>query len=164
MRIASVEAIPAGNACYARVVGDDGTSGVGESTFFAWPTAVAEIVRSIGASLEGRDAFDLEHHWLTLYRALSFRGMAVTGAISAVDQALWDLKGKHFGVPVWQLLGGRARTAVRAMKVLVDEGPIDQLVESARRAVDDEGYSALKILLFQSEHHMMRQAARIDDL
>ncbi len=52
MRIASVEAIPAGSACYVRVVGDDGTSGVGESTFFGWPTAVAEIVRSFGPSLK----------------------------------------------------------------------------------------------------------------
>ena len=57
----------------------------------------------------GRDAFDVEHHWNMAYRALCFRGMAVTGAISAVDQALWDLKAKHFEVPVWQLLGGRAR-------------------------------------------------------
>ena len=109
-----MEAIPAGNACYVRVVADDGSSGVGESTFFGWPTAVAEIVRSFGTYLQGRDPFDVEHHWLALYRALSFRGMAVTGAISAVDQALWDLKGKHFEVPVWQLLGGRARRAVRA--------------------------------------------------
>ena len=50
MRIASVEAIPAGRFCYVRVVGDDGTSGVGESTFFGWPTAVAEIVPSIAAA------------------------------------------------------------------------------------------------------------------
>jgi galactonate dehydratase len=163
MRISSVEAIPAGNSCYARVVGDDGTSGVGESTFFGWPTAVSEIVRSIGEYLQGRDAFDVEHHWLALYRALSFRGMAVTSAISAVDQALWDLKGKHFEVPVWQLLGGRARRAVRAMKVL-EGGSTETLVEEARHAVDDEGYGALKILLFQNEHHLMRQAARIDDL
>ncbi len=164
MRIASVEAIPAGNACYARVVGDDGTSGVGESTFFAWPAAVAEIIRSIGTSLHGRDAFDVEHHWVALYRALSFRGMAVTGAISAVDQALWDLKAKHFEVPVWQLLGGRSRRAVRAMTVLVDEHSTAELVDSARHAVEVEGYSALKILLFQNEHHLMRQAARIEDL
>jgi galactonate dehydratase len=164
MRIASVEAIPAGNACYVRVTADDGTCGVGESTYFGWPTAVAEIVRSIGAYLEGKDAFDVEHHWLQLYRALCFRGMAVTGAISAVDQALWDLKGKHFEVPVWQLLGGRSRRAVRAMKVLVDEHSVEQVVESARHAVEDEGYSALKVLLFQNEHHLMRQAARIDDL
>jgi len=164
MRIASVEAIPSGNACYARVVGDDGTSGVGESTFFGWPTAVAEIIRSIGTSLHGRDAFDVEHHWVALYRAFSFRGMAVTGAISAVDQALWDLKAKHFEVPVWQLLGGRSRRAVRAMKVLVDEHSTAELVDSARYAVEVEGYSALKILLFQNEHHLMRQAARIEDL
>ncbi|MGA3216673.1 MAG: mandelate racemase/muconate lactonizing enzyme family protein [Acidimicrobiales bacterium] len=164
MRIASVEAIPAGSACYVRVVAEDGTSGVGESTFFGWPTAVAEIVASIGAYLQGRDPFDLEHHWNMIYRALCFRGMAVTGAISAVDQALWDLKAKHFEVPVWQLLGGRARRAVRAMKVLVDEHSSDELIASARRAVEVEGYSALKILLFQNEHHTMRQAARIGDL
>jgi galactonate dehydratase len=163
VRIDSVEALPAGAACYVRVTAEDGTSGVGESTYFGWPTAVAEIVRSFGVYLQGRNALDVEHHWLALYRALSFRGMAVTGAISALDQALWDLKGKHFDAPVWQLLGGRARRAVRAMKVL-ETGATDQVVEAARRAVEDEGYTALKIILFQSEHHLMRQAARIDDL
>ena len=163
MRIESVEAIPAGGACYVRVVGDDGTWGVGESTFFGWPSAVAEIVRSFETYLKGRDAFDVEHHWLSLYRALSFRGMAVTSALSAIDQALWDIKGKHFEVPVWQLLGGRARQAVRAMRV-VDMGSIDQVVDAARHAVEGEGYTALKILLFQHDHHLMRQAARLNDL
>jgi galactonate dehydratase len=163
MLIDSVEAIPAGSACYVRIIADDGTVGVGESTFFGWPTAVAEIVRSFGSYLQGRDALDVEHHWLALYRTLSFRGMAVTGAISAIDQAIWDLKGKHFEVPVWELLGGRARQAVRAMRV-VDTGTTDQVVEAARRSVEDEGYGALKILLFQDEHHLMRRAAQIDDL
>src|SRR5208283_3469021 len=75
-----------------------------------------------------------------------------------------DLKAKHFEVPVWQLLGGRARRAVRAMKVLVEEHSVEELVASARHAVEVEGYGALKILLFQNEHHQMSQAARIDDL
>jgi galactonate dehydratase len=163
MRIESVEAIPAGSACYVRVTADDGTHGVGESTFFGWPNAVAEIVRSFGRYLQGRDPLDVEHHWLALYRVLSFRGMAVTGAISALDQALWDLKGKHFEAPVWQLLGGRARRAVRAMRVL-DTGTLEEVVENARRAVADEGYTALKILLFQRDHHVRRQASRIEDL
>jgi galactonate dehydratase len=163
LRIERVEAIPAGAACYVRVTTEDGTSGVGESTFFGWPTAVAEIVRSFGTHLQGRSALDVEDHWLDLYRALSFRGMAVTGAISALDQALWDIRGKHFGVPVWQLLGGRSRTAVRAMRV-VDTGSTEQVVEAARRSVQDEGYGALKILLYQDDHHAMRQARRIDDL
>jgi galactonate dehydratase len=164
MRVESVEAIPAGSSCYVRVTSDDGSTGVGESTFFGWPNAVADIVTSIGSYLKGADAFDVEHHWNMAYRALSFRGMAVTGALSAVDQALWDLKAKHFEVPVWQLLGGRARRAVRAMKVLVDEHSAEELVESSRRAVFEEGYGALKILLFHNEHHLMRQAARLDDL
>jgi galactonate dehydratase len=163
MRIESVEALPAGNSCYVRVTADDGTHGVGESTFFGWPTAVAEIVRSFGTYLQGRDPLDVEHHWLALYRALSFRGMAVTGAISALDQALWDLRGKRFEVPVWQLLGGRARRAVRAIRVL-DTGTLEQVVENARRAVADDGYTALKILLFQHDHHLGRQASRIEDL
>jgi galactonate dehydratase len=163
LRIESVEAIPAGGACYVRVVADDGTSGVGESTFFGWPSAVAEIVRPLGAYLKGRDALAVEDHWLALYRALSFRGMAVTGAISALDQALWDIRGKHFDVPVWQLLGGRARRDVRAMRV-IDAASMDEVVAASRQAVEREGYSALKILLFQESHHGMRQAVRIDDL
>ena len=163
MRIESVEAIPAGGACYVRVTADDGSTGVGESTFFGWPTAVAEIVKSFGAYLQGRDPLDVEHHWLALYRAFSFRGMVVTGAISAIDQALWDLKGKHFGAPVWELLGGRARRAVRAMRV-VDTGTLEQVVEASRRAVADDGYTALKVILFQHDHHGGRQAARIADL
>jgi galactonate dehydratase len=163
MRIESVEAIPAGSACYVRVVTDDGTTGVGESTFFAWPTAVAEIVKGYSGYLQGKDPFDVEHHWLGIYRAFSFRGMAVSGALSAIDQALWDIKGKHFGVPAWQLLGGRARRAVRAIRVL-DTGSFDEVVASARRAVDVEGYTALKVILFQHDHHPQRQAARIADL
>jgi galactonate dehydratase len=163
MRIESFQVFPSAGACYVRVITEDGTSGVGESTFFGWPTAVAEIASSFSSYLIGRDPFDVEQHVLALYRALSFRGMAVTGALSALDQALWDLKGKHFEVPVWTLLGGRARTAVRAMRVV--GGPTrEQMVEEARSAVGDEGYSALKVLLFQGEHHQMRQAQRIDDL
>jgi galactonate dehydratase len=136
---------------------------VGEAGFSGWPTAVAEIVRSMGAALRGLDPFDVEHHWLALYRAFSFRGMAVTGALSAIDQALWDIKGKRLDMPVWALLGGRARRAVRAMRVL-DTGTLEEVVGAARRAVADEGYSALKILLFQHDHHAVPHAARIKDL
>jgi len=163
MRIDTVEAIPAGGSCYVRVTADDGTHGVGESTFFGWPTAVAEIVGSLGEALRGGDPLDVEHHWLALYRAYSFRGMALTSALAAIDQALWDLRGKHFGVPVWVLLGGRARRAVRAMRV-VETGTLEEVVEFARRAVAQEGYTALKILLFQHDHHGARHAARIEDL
>ncbi len=163
MRVESLEVFPATRACYLRVRAEDGTCGVGESTYFGWPEAVADIARSFAPYLVGRDPFDTEQHFLALYRALCFRGMAVTGALSALDQALWDLKGKHFEVPVWQLLGGRARKAVRAMRVL-RTGTLDEVVEAARVAVDVEGYTAIKVLLFQHEHHGMRQAQALADL
>ncbi len=65
MRIASVEAIPAGNACYVRVTAEDGTIGVGESTFFGWPTAVGrDRPLDRRATSRVKDAFDVEHHWI----------------------------------------------------------------------------------------------------
>ena len=163
MRIEKIEAIPAGNACYVRLTTDDGTTGVGESTFFAWPSAVAELVKGFASYLVGKDPLDVEHHWLAIYRNLSFRGMAVSGALSAIDQALWDIKGKHYETPVWQLLGGRVRQAVRAMRV-IEPGSLDEVVERSRVAVQDDHYTALKIILFQHDHHPMRQASRIEDL
>jgi galactonate dehydratase len=90
------------------------------------------------------------------------RGMAITGALSAIDQALWDIRGKHFEAPVWQLLGGKVRDRVRAMFVL-GYGPLDEIISQAKGAAA-EGYSAVKVLLFQKEHHLMRHGARLKDL
>jgi len=88
--------------------------------------------------------------------------MAVSGAISAVDQALWDIKGKVLDEPVWRLLGGRVRRGVRAMRVL-DTGTIDE-VNAAGAAAAAGGYTAVKVLLFQYDHHQMPTARRIADL
>lgn len=162
MRIESVEALPAGSACYVRVTTDTGLVGVGESTYFGWPTAVAEIVASFAPRMVGEDPFAVEHHGLMLYRALSMRGMAVTSAISALDQALWDIRGKRFEVPVWQLLGGRCRRAVRAMLVVAGETP-EGVADACRAAVAD-GYGAIKVILFTHELHRLRQARRIEEL
>jgi galactonate dehydratase len=162
LRIDTVEALPAAGALYVRITADDGTSGVGESTFFGWPEAAGVIARSFHPLLRGADPFDTEHLWLMMYRALSFRGMAVVGAISAIDQALWDLKGKALGEPVWRLLGGRVRKGVRAMRVL-PYGTGDEVVDAATVAVS-EGYTAVKVLLFQPEHHAMALDRRLRDL
>ena len=51
----------------------------------------------------------IEHHWQYLYRWSHFRGAAKMGALSAIDIALWDIRGKHLGVPCYQLLGGKCR-------------------------------------------------------
>ena len=55
----------------------------------------------------------MEHHWQYMYRFSHFRGAAIMGAISALDIAMWDIAGKHFGVPAYQLMGGRTRDKAR---------------------------------------------------
>lgn len=162
MRIESVDTFVAHNWMFVRIRTDTGLEGVGESTFFGFPDATALIAQRYGAMMIGEDPMRVEYHWLRLYRTLSMRGMGIGGAISAIDQALWDIKGKHFQAPVWQLLGGKARDKVRAMMVL-NYGTVDEVNAAAKAAVA-EGYTALKVLLFQEEHHRMRHGARLQSL
>ena len=162
MKIEDIETFTAHDWLFVRVRTDTGLTGVGESTFFMWPESVEVIVKSFAERLRGEDPMRVEHHWLDLYRGRSMRGMEVTSALSAIDQALWDIRGKHLQAPVWELLGGRVRDRVRAMLVL-RYGTIDE-VNAAAAAGVAEGYTALKVLLFQPEHHTMPHAARIADL
>ncbi len=162
MKIDSVETFFAHNWMFVRLRTDSGLTGIGESTFFAFPEAAAAVVARYAPKLRGQDPLRAEFIFLDLYRSVSMRGMAIGGALSAIDQALWDIRGKHFQAPVWQLLGGRVRDRVRAMLV-IDHGTIDQVVTDCRAAVG-RGYTALKILLFEEEHHRMRHGARLQDL
>ena len=61
----------------------------------------------------GEDPLRIEHHFQYFYRFSHFRGAAICAALSAIDIALWDIAGKHLGVPVYQLLGGAVRDRVR---------------------------------------------------
>lgn len=96
------------------IVCDDGTTGWGECLGPALLNAA--VVKAYAQWLIGRDPLETEKHWAVLYNALrdqGQRGLTVT-ALSGIDIALWDIKGKHFDVPVSTLLGGRFRESVRA--------------------------------------------------
>lgn len=162
MRIETVETIIAHMSMFVRIRTDNGIEGVGECTMFAFPEAPVAVIERFKPHLIGADPMRVEYLWLKLYRSVSMRGMAISGALSAIDQALWDIRGKHFSAPIWELLGGRARDRVRAMLVL-NYGTVDQLCAEAKSAVED-GYTALKVLLFQDEHHLMTHAARLKDM
>ena len=161
-RIEKVERFVAGNSVFVRLTTDQGVQGVGESTAFAFPRAVDEVLKSFEPYLIGIDPMDVEKHWLSLYRALGWRGITLGGAISAIDQALWDIKARIYEAPVWEVLGGRARNGVRAMKVVVG-GTLEELVAQSVEA-QNEGYTAIKVILHQHEHHLMRHAQKIEDL
>lgn len=96
------------------VICDDGTVGWGECLGPARPNAA--VVEAYKPWLIGQNPLETEKIWATCYNALrdqGQRGLTVT-ALSGIDIALWDIKGKHFGVPVSTLLGGRFRDSVRA--------------------------------------------------
>jgi galactonate dehydratase len=113
MKITNVEPVRADRYLFVRVHTDAGLTGVGESGAWAFLDAAEAAIRQFARYLVGQDPLRIEHHWNYLYRAYHFRGAALMGAVSALDIALWDIAGKHFGVPVWQLLGGKTREKVR---------------------------------------------------
>lgn len=162
MRIDQVETFVARASVFVRITTDTGLRGIGESTAFAYPLAVQEVIKSLEGYLVGTDPLEVEKHWLMMYRACGWRGITLGGALSAIDQALWDIRGHYYEEPVWQLLGGRSRKGVRAMKV-IPTGTTEQVVEGAVEA-QNAGYTAIKVLLYQHEHHLMRHAEKIEDL
>ncbi len=99
---------------FIKIDTSEGITGYGESTIHFFPQAVYGMLQDIKPYLIGEDPERIEHLWQMCFRRLFMRGGPVTGAaISGIDMALWDIKGKALGVPVYQLLGGLARTKVR---------------------------------------------------
>ena len=114
MKITSVETYPVDRFLFIKVHTDEGITGIGESGAWGHLEASAAAIESKFAPyLVGKDPLLIEHHWQNMYRSSHFRGAAIMGGISAIDVALWDIAGKHFGVPVYQLLGGKVRDKAR---------------------------------------------------
>jgi galactonate dehydratase len=113
MRITKVEPLLIDRYLFVRVETDDGIVGLGESGAWGFLEASSAAIEKFGRYLVGQDPRRIEHHWQYMYRYSHFRGSAIMGAISAIDIALWDITGKHFGVPVYALLGGRTRDRAR---------------------------------------------------
>lgn len=113
MKIAEVKSLLIDRYLFCEITTDNGLKGVGESGAWGFLEASAAAIDKFGRYLIGQDPLRIEHHWQYMYRFSHFRGAAIMGALSAVDIALWDIAGKHFGVPVHQLLGGRVRDKAR---------------------------------------------------
>lgn len=102
------------NWVFVKIVTDNGITGVGEGG--GWPEVVEKGIRELSHFLIGEDPFAIERLWLKLYDVLHGHGLtgAVRGGVqSAIDMALWDIKGKALGVPVYELLGGKVWDKIR---------------------------------------------------
>ena len=142
MKIDKIESFFIRNGYVIRIHTDTGISGVGQTACWGYPEAVDQIINTFKKYLIGQNPMRIEHHWQYLYRMGPFRGTALSGAISAVDIALWDIKGKHFGVPIWELLGGNCRDKIR-LHLLGGGGTPETMFDAAKAAVE-EGFTALK--------------------
>jgi len=113
VKIVEIETIPVDRYLFVKVHTDAGITGLGESGAWGYLEASQAAVATFKRYLIGQDPLRIEHHWQYLYRWSHFRGAAIMGALSAIDLALWDIAGKHFGVPCYQLLGGKCRDKAR---------------------------------------------------
>ena len=113
MKITRVEALPIDRYLFVQVHTDEGITGLGSPAPGATSRPRSRRSRSSVATWWGRTRVRIEHHWNVMYRIGHFRGAAIMGALSAIDIALWDIKGKALGVPVYDLLGGRCRDKAR---------------------------------------------------
>lgn len=97
-----------------KITTDDGIVGWGEATLENKPKSTMAAVEELSEYLIGKDPLRIEHHWQHIYRSAFFRGGNVLmSALSGIDQALWDIAGKFYGVPTYKLLGGPTRDRVR---------------------------------------------------
>ncbi len=130
------------NYVYVKVTTDEGLVGWGEST--CGPLAVANMVDEIGATLIGKDPFRIEQHWQEMYHLWhNVRGGVVQmAAISGIEIALWDIKGKAFDCPVWELLGGQMRERIWTYGRFDGQTPEDCVEHALRETAT--GLTALK--------------------
>ncbi len=115
MKIARVDQFfPRRRMRLVRITTDSGLVGWGETTLEGKPNSTVAAVDELAEYLIGKDPLRIEHHWQHIYRSAFFRGGNVLmSALSGIDQALWDIAGKHYGVPAYQLLGGAVRDRIR---------------------------------------------------
>lgn len=144
---------------FLKVTTSDGTVGWGEPVVEGRAKTVRAAVEELMDNyLIGEESVDIERHWQTMYRGGFYRGGPILmSAIAGIDQALWDIKGKRFGAPVYELLGGRACDRIRVYQWIGGDRPAD--VGNAASEKVEEGFSALKMNATSELRHIDTPAA-----
>lgn len=129
---------------FLKLTTESGVVGWGEPVVEGRADSVAACVNEMRDAVVGKSCEDIEDMFQTLYRAGFYRGGPVlTSAISGIEQAMWDAKGKYHDMPVWQMLGGKVRDRVQVYRWIGGDHPRDT-AEAAREALS-QGYSAVKM-------------------
>ena len=114
MKITGIEPILAGGRyLFVKVHTDEGLIGLGECGAWAYQEATVSVLKQMEKMIVGQDPLRTEFIWNALSRNLHFRGSVTQSAVSGIDIALWDLKGKYFQVPCYELMGGKVREKIK---------------------------------------------------
>ena len=129
---------------FVEIVTDEGITGWGEAVLEGHAAAVLSCVQEYKDYLIGFDPCRIEDIHATIYRAGFYRGGGVLmSALSGIDQALWDIKGKVFNAPVYELMGGACRDKMKVYSWIGGDRPSD--VGAAAKEKQDAGFKAIKM-------------------
>lgn len=142
------------NWVFVKVITDSGLYGVGEATLEYREPTVVQAIKELERYLVGKDPYNIEAFWHDAYRDAYWRGgVVLMSALAGVEMALWDIKGKDLGVPVYQLLGGKVRDSVKcyANAWFAGAKKPEEFAQKAKIAVKN-GFSGLKWDPFGKEY------------
>ena len=148
------------NWTFVKLYTDSGLTGVGEASLERFDEVVVKALESFKDFLVGKDPFQIVYIWNALYKGTFWHGqLIILTALSAVEQALFDIKGKALNVPVYELLGGKLRDRVRAyanawafqhvVTELTAEDTPESMAKNAQKMVE-KGFTAMKWDPFRS--------------
>lgn len=145
MKITATELFPvAPRWLFLKLSTDEGIYGWGEPIVEGRAATVAAAVKEMEPYFLGRDPDQIEDIWQVLYRGGFYRGGPVLmSAIAGIDQALWDIKGKRYGMPIYQFLGGPVRDKMRVYSWIGGDRPAEVAVSAAQQV--SAGFTALKM-------------------
>jgi len=138
---------------FLKIITDEGIEGWGEPVVEGRADTVKAAVLELSNYLIGENAFTIEDHWQKMYRGGFYRGGPILmSAIAGIDQALWDIKGKYYNTPIYELLGGRVRKKVKIYSWIGGDRPHDVGKEAKKK--QDMGFKAIKMNASEEMHYI----------
>jgi len=147
MKITDVKLVFAKHYLFVKVYTDEGIIGLGEAGNWGYLGATAAAIEKFIPYLIGKNPFAIEDIDQNLYRAVYFRGSVIMSAISAIDIALWDIKGKKLNVPVYELLGGKTRNKIRVYASPMTKNKDVKSLINSYKELQSQGFTAAKIFV-----------------
>ena len=143
MKITGIEPILAGGRyLFVKVHTDEGLIGLGECGAWAYQEATVSVLKQMEKMIVGQDPLRTEFIWNALSRNLHFRGSVTQSAVSGIDIALWDLKGKYFQIPCYELMGGKVREKIK-IYVNARAGDAKGMAAEAKKLAD-QGFQSIR--------------------